>query len=170
MDLHAQVTPGGAQPLALPRIGLTMTLPAGLETFTWFGRGPHESYVDRNLGAKIGRYQGTVDEQYVVYQMPQENGNKTEVRWATLADEAGGGWRITSPSSPLEMSVHHFTAEDLTKAMHTYELQRRDEITLNVDYAQGGLGNASCGPGVLPQYLLAPVPVSFGVRLEPLPG
>lgn len=170
MDLHAQVTPGGAQPLALPRIGLTMTLPAGLETFTWFGRGPHESYVDRNLGAKIGRYQGMVDDQYVIYQMPQENGNKTEVRWATLADEAGGGWRITSLSSPLEMSVHHFTAEDLTKAMHTYELQRRDEITLNVDYAQGGLGNASCGPGVLPQYLLAPVPVSFGVRLEPLPG
>ncbi len=70
----------------------------------------------------------------------------------------------------LDVSAHHFTAEDLTKAMHTYELPHRDEITLNIDYAQCGLGNASCGPGVLPQYLLAPTPVNFGVRLEPLVG
>lgn len=168
MALHAQVTPGGVQPLALPRIGLTMTLPAGMETFTWFGRGPHESYVDRKQGAKIGRYQGTVDEQYVVYQMPQENGNKTEVRWATLTDETGGGWRVAGLSSLLDVSAHHFTAEDLTKAMHTYELPWRDEITLNIDYAQCGLGNASCGPGVLPQYLLPPKEVEFAVRIEPL--
>lgn len=168
LDLQAQVTPGGSQPLALPRIGLTMTLPAGLETFTWFGRGPHESYSDRKLGAKIGRYCGTVADQYVVYQMPQENGNKTEVRWATLTDETGNGWRVAGGASLLDVSVHHFTAEDLTKAMHTYELPWRDEITLNVDYAQCGLGNASCGPGVLPQYLLAPTPVRFSVRLEPL--
>lgn len=170
MELHAQVTPGGVQPQALPRIGLTMTLPAGLETFTWFGRGPHESYADRKQGTKIGRYQGTVDEQYVVYGMPQENGNKTEVRWATLTDVAGNGWRVAGDGSLLDLSVHHFTAEDLTKAMHTYEVPHRDEITLNLDYAQCGLGNASCGPGVLPQYLLKPAPVSFGVRLEPLHG
>lgn len=72
--------------------------------------------------------------------------------------------------SLLEISVHHFTAEDLTQAKHTYELPCRDEITLNVDYAQCGLGNASCGPGVLPQYLLTPTKVNFSVRLEPLRG
>lgn len=168
IDLQAQVTPGGVQPPALPRIGLTMTLPAGLESFTWFGRGPHESYVDRKQGAKIGRYSGAVEEQYVPYGMPQENGNKSEVRWATLTDEAGDGWRVAGLGTLLDISAHHFTAEDLTKAMHTYELKRRDEITLNIDYAQCGLGNASCGPGVLPQYLLPPTEVTFGVRIEPL--
>ncbi|MCE7983762.1 MAG: DUF4981 domain-containing protein [Caldilinea sp. CFX5] len=170
IDLQAQVTPGGAQPLSLPRLGLTMTLPADLETFTWFGRGPQESYVDRKTGAKIGRYRGTVDEQYVPYGMPQENGNKTEVRWATLTDATGGGWWVAGVSSLFDSSVHHFTAEDLTNARHTYELKRRDEITLNIDHAQCGLGNASCGPGVLPQYLLKPTPVTFAVRLEPFGG
>jgi len=168
LDLHAQVTPGGAQPQALPRLGLTLTLPPDLDTFTWFGRGPHESYVDRKTGAPIGRYRGTVDEQYVAYGMPQENGNKTEVRWATLTDAAGGGWRVAGLSSLIDVSVHHFTVEDLTNARHTYELKRREEITLNLDYAQCGLGNASCGPGVLPQYLLTPQPVEFAVRIEPL--
>lgn len=168
LDLHAQVTPGGAQPQSLPRLGLTLTLPPDLDTFTWFGRGPHESYVDRKTGTQIGRYQGTVDEQYVPYGMPQENGNKTEVRWVTLTDEAGGGWRVAGLSSLIDVSAHHFTAEDLTNARHTYELKRRDEITLNLDYAQCGLGNASCGPGVLPQYLLTPKPLEFAVRIEPL--
>jgi beta-galactosidase/beta-glucuronidase len=168
IDLRTDIKPGGAQPLSLPRLGLTMTLPPELDTFTWFGRGPHESHVDRKTGAQIGCYRGTVDEQYVAYGMPQENGNKTEVRWATLTDETGGGWRVAGASSLFDVSAHHFTAEDLTKARHTYELQRRDEITLNIDYAQSGLGNASCGPGVLPQYLLKPTPVTFAIRLEPV--
>jgi beta-galactosidase/beta-glucuronidase len=168
IDLHVQVTPGGVQPHSLPRLGVVMTLPAALETFTWFGRGPHESYVDRKTGAKVGRFQGTVAEQYVPYGMPQENGNKSEARWATLTDEAGGGWRVTGLPALLDISAHHFTAEDLTKARHTYDLPHRDEITLNLDYAQCGLGNASCGPGVLPQYLLKPTPVTFAVRIEPL--
>ena len=71
----------------LPRIGLTMQLPAGFEQFTWYGRGPHENYTDRNVGARYGRFQSTVTEQYVPYILPQENGNKTGVRWLTLSNE-----------------------------------------------------------------------------------
>jgi hypothetical protein len=67
----------------------------------------------------------------------------------------------------LNASAHHFTTENLTQATHTYELKRREDITLNLDYRQSGLGNASCGPGVLPQYLLEPKEISFGVRLRP---
>ena len=68
----------------------------------------------------------------------------------------------------LEVSAHHFTTEDLTQARHTYELQRREEITLNLDYRQSGLGGASCGPGTLPQYLIQPQPVAYRVRLRPI--
>ncbi|MEZ4869530.1 MAG: glycoside hydrolase family 2 TIM barrel-domain containing protein [Caldilineaceae bacterium] len=168
IDLQAQVTPGGVQPQSLPRMGLTMTLPAALENFTWFGRGPHESYADRQAGARVGRYHGTVAEQYTPYGMPQENGNKSDVRWATLTDGAGGGWRVAGLSSLLNVSAHHFTTADLTTARHTYELPWRDEITLNIDYAQCGLGNASCGPGVLEHHLLKPQVVNWDVRLTPL--
>ena len=111
-------------------------------------------------------YGGTVDDQYMPYIKPQENGNKIETRWAALS--AGDGAGLLVVGMPLlNVSAHHFTAQDLTQARHTYELKRRDEITLNLDYAQGGLGNGSCGPGVLPQYLLEPREVRYSLRLRP---
>jgi beta-galactosidase len=150
----------------LPRVGLTMQLPAGFEKFTWFGRGPHENYIDRNTGAVIGLYHSTVAEQHVPYVMPQENGNKTDVRWLTLTNEAGVGL-LAAGASPLEVSASHYTAADLYRARHTNELTPRAEVILNLDYRQCGLGGASCGPGTLPQYLVQPGSYHFTIRLRP---
>ena len=149
-----------------------MRLPAAYDRFAWYGRGPHESYADRKHSADVGVYGGTVDEQYVPYVMPQENGNKTDVRWAALTNAAGHGLLVAGvlgdDEAPwLNVSAHHYSIEDLTEAKHTYELKWQDEVTLNLDYAQGGLGNGSCGPGVLPQYLLQPGELSFGLWLRP---
>jgi beta-galactosidase/beta-glucuronidase len=152
---------------SLPRVGLTMLLPGDFEQFTWYGRGPHENYIDRNVGAAVGLYRGTVDEQYVPYIMPQENGNKTDVRWLTLTQKNGLGLLAVGQPN-LEVSVSHYTADDLYRARHTHELSRRDEIILNLDYKQCGLGGASCGPGTLPQYLVQPGSFSFTVRLRPI--
>jgi beta-galactosidase len=150
----------------LPRIGLTMALPAGFEQFSWYGRGPHESYIDRKAGVAVGLYRGTVDEQYVPYIMPQENGNKTDVRWLTLSNEQGIG--LLAVGQPwLEASASHYKAHDLYKALHTIDLVRRPETILNLDLMQCGLGGASCGPGTLPQYLIQPGSYSFTVRLRP---
>jgi beta-galactosidase len=154
----------------LPRIGWTMTLPAGFERFTWYGRGPHENYVDRKVGAPVGLYSGTVDEQYVPYIMPQENGNKTDVRWAAVANASGAGLLVVS-DQPMEVSVSHYSADDLFKATHTCDLVRREETILNVDLRQCGLGGASCGPGTLPQYLVpSGKAYRFAVRLRPFDG
>lgn len=151
----------------LPRLGLTMALPGGFEQFAWYGCGPHENYIDRNVGAAVGLYQSTVDEQYVPYIMPQENGNKTEVRWLTLTREDGLGL-LAVGQPPLEVSVSHYTAHDLYRALHTPDLIRRDETILNLDYKQCGLGGASCGPGTLPPYLIQPGRFSFSLRLRPI--
>jgi hypothetical protein len=151
---------------SLPRIGLTMQLPAGFERFTWYGRGPHENYLDRNTGAAVGLYSSSVAEQHVPYIMPQENGNKTEVRWLTLTNQAGLGL-LAAGTLPLEASVSHYPAADLYQARHTNELVRREEVTLNLDYRQCGLGGASCGPGTLPQYLVQPGTYQFSLRLRP---
>jgi beta-galactosidase len=150
----------------LPRIGLTMHLPGGFEQFRWYGRGPEENYIDRKAGAAVGLYHSTVDEQYVPYIMPQEHGNKTDVRWLTLTHNTGIGLLVAG-EAPLEASVSHFSADDLATANHTHELVRRDEVVLNVDMQQCGLGGASCGPGVLPQYLIQPGTFAFCVRLRP---
>jgi len=151
----------------LPRIGLQLCIPKEYNTITWYGRGPQENYIDRKEGAPVGIYSGTVEEQYVPYIVPQENGNKTDVRWASLTDEDGKG--LLFVGMPLiEVSAHHFTTEDLTEAKHTFELKRRDDITLNIDYRQSGLGGASCGPETLIQYQIKPQPVHFSIRMRPI--
>jgi beta-galactosidase/beta-glucuronidase len=164
--IETQVRPGYQQ-APLPRLGLQLRLPQGLETMTWFGPGPHECYSDRKASGRIGHYSGTVDEQHVPYVTPQENGNKIDVRWAAFTDDQGVG--LLAVGMPLlNVTAHHYTTESLTAARHWHELERCEEIVLNLDYAQSGLGTASCGPGTLPQYLLPAVDTTFGLRLRPL--
>jgi len=151
----------------LPRVGLTMTVPGRFDRFKWYGRGPHENYRDRKSAAAVGVYEGTVDEQYVPYIMPQENGNKTDVRWAALRDEAGAGL-LAVAAEPMEASALHFTAEELARARHTVELNRREDVTFNLDYRQSGVGNGSCGPATLPKYTIPPGRFHFSVRLRGL--
>jgi hypothetical protein len=98
--------------------------------------------------------------------MPQDNGNKTDVRWVTLTNRHGIGL-LAAGEELLNVSAHHYRPEDLDAARHTYELKRRDETILNLDYRQSGLGSNSCGPGPLPQYIIAPEEMSFTVRLRP---
>jgi beta-galactosidase/beta-glucuronidase len=153
----------------LPRLGLQLRLVAGPDTMTWFGRGPQESYIDRLAGASVGRYSGSVDEQYVPYVMPQENGNKTDVRWVALTDEEGVGLLATGQPY-LEVSAHHYSTENLSQAGHTTELDWQPEVTLNLDYRQMGLGGASCGPATRPEYVLPIALTRFQVRLRGLDG
>jgi beta-galactosidase/beta-glucuronidase len=149
----------------LPRIGLLMDIPGRFEKFTWYGRGPQENYCDRKDGYPVGLYCGTVEEQHVPYIMPQENGNKTDVRWASLTDENGNGLLI-SGNPFFEISAHNYTVEDLSKARHTYDLKRRENITIAIDWKQSGLGGASCGPETLVQHQIKPEPVDFSIRLR----
>jgi beta-galactosidase len=154
LEIDLQVKCFGELP-PLPRLGLTMSLPEGFETFTWLGRGPGESYSDRKAGVPVGLYHSTVDDQFVPYILPQEHGNKTDVRWAALSNAEGQGLLVMS--EPLmEVSASHFTADDLYQAMHTNELVRRPETILNLDLAQCGLGGNSCGPATLDKYLIWP--------------
>ena len=157
----------------LPRLGLQLSLPAGFDRFAWYGLGPHESYPDRRESVKVGLYSGSVQDQFETYIRPQENGNKSDVRWASLTDARGLGlFAAPHPltnegQSLLNVSVHHFTPEDLTAAKHTFDLAPRAETILHLDFVQGGLGSQSCGPGPMPPYLLQPAETRFAVRFTP---
>ncbi len=151
----------------LPRVGMLAALPGKLNHVTWYGRGPHESYPDRKDSAAVGLYDGTVAEQHVPYIRPQENGNKSDVRWAALTDESGAGLLVVG--APLfNFSAHDYTPQDLEAADHTHQINHRGETYLTLDLAVGGLGNGSCGPGTLPQYLLVPQEYMFELLLRPL--
>lgn len=160
VEVNAELPP-------LARVGMLMTLPSHDEIFTWYGRGPYESYVDRKEGVAVGVYRSTVDAEYVPYIKPQEYGNKTDVRWAALTDSAGRGLLVVGMPL-LEVSAHHYTAQDLADAQHTSELEWRPEIVLNVDLAQSGLGSEACGPATLPKYRLTAGGYRYCYRLRPL--
>lgn len=171
--IENRVTPFGELP-PLPKVGLQFSVPAVFSHFAWYGRGPLESYPDRKLGMDIGRYEGTVDEQFTPYVRPQDNGNKEDARWAALWDEDGVGFRIV-PDRPLSVSVSRFRPEDLDAARHRNgELRRyaplrpRDEVIVNVDVAQMGLGGASCGPQPMEQYILRAGTLDWRFELQPL--
>jgi beta-galactosidase len=156
----------------IPRFGMTLTLPASFDHIAWYGRGPHESYWDRKTGAAVGLYRGTVMEQYYPYIRPQENGNKTNVRWVALTNDAGVG--LLAVGMPhLSVSAHHFTIDDfdpgLEKAQrHTTDLKKRDLVTLNLDYRQMGVGgDTSWGARPHDEYTLFVREYSYSFRLRP---
>ncbi|MBN1863263.1 MAG: hypothetical protein JW808_00005, partial [Victivallales bacterium] len=155
---------------SLPRIGVVMSTAPGFDSLRWFGRGPHENHIDRNAGAPVGLYHGTVEEQFVPYIMPQENANKTNVRWFELSN---GKTKITFIADPLlEFSARHFTSEDLFGALHTSELKPRKETIVSIDCIQRGVGTGSCGPQTLEKYCVAPGEYDFRyeLRASPLRG
>lgn len=135
----------------LPRLGVQFELPAGLERLSWFGRGPHESYCDRKVSALHGRYESTVDAQYVPYILPQEHGNLTDVRWLAVRDDTGAGVLFSIEGS-AEAKASHYRDAVLYAARHTTDLTRDESVHVSLDIAQRGLGGASCGPDTLPRY------------------
>ncbi len=164
--MNTKIEPVGKLP-HLPRLGYQLVFDDEYNNFEWYGRGPHENYNDRNQSALIGNYSGSVDEQFTYYVVPQENGNKTDVRWAKLTNEKGVGLKV-SGDLPLETSVHHFSTEALTNAVHTFELKKEELTYWNIDYRQGGLGGNSCGPKPMEKYLLKPLPLEFSLTFDPI--
>jgi beta-galactosidase len=166
--LQVDVVPEGDWPVPLPRLGVCLSLPGGLDRVEWFGQGPGEAYPDSALAAAVGRYVKTVDEWQTPYVFPQENGHRAGVRWATITGRVGGLRIAGNPT--VGLTVRRWTTEDLDIARHTSDLARRDRIWVNIDAGQNGLGTSSCGPGVLPQYRLAASARSFAVALLTVPS
>jgi len=139
LRLHHTVLPQGKMPLWLPRTGLTMTLDKSLQQVEWYGRGPQENYPDRKTGYRIGRYQTTVDDMYVPYLIPQDYGLRTDNRYVRMTDGAGGGLEFRV-NELFNFNAYPYSTDNLTKAMYTYQLQKQDGITFNLDYATSGTG------------------------------
>jgi len=153
----------------LARVGVVLEATRGLEAVEWFGIGPVESYPDRRRGGSVGRWRSSVDEQYVPYVRPQENGGHADVRWLELRDGGGRGLRMEL-DEPGQVSATHFRAEDLATTTHDVELAPRPETIVHLDVAHRGLGTASCGPDTLPEYLVGPGTYAWSWTLRPVGG
>ena len=165
IDLKTTFLPQGVLP-ELPRLGLAFCLAPAYNTFTWYGRGPQDNYPDRKTSAAIGLWKGTVAEQYVHYPRPQDSGNKEEVQFLTLTDKQNKGIRVDAVEDVFSASALHYTAQDLYKETHDCNLKPRPEIILSMDAAVLGLGNSSCGPGVLKKYAIEKKEHTLHIRIS----
>lgn len=153
IDLYTKFSPQGVLP-ELPRLGLAFSFSPNYDTFTWYGRGPQDNYPDRKTASAIGLWKSKVAEQYVHYPRPQDSGNKEDVRFLTLTNKQNKGIRIDAVDQLFSASALPYTAQDLYKETHDCDLKPRNEVILSLDAAVLGLGNSSCGPGVLKKYAI----------------
>ncbi|MFE4053412.1 glycoside hydrolase family 2 TIM barrel-domain containing protein [Streptomyces sp. YIM B13518] len=162
--------PGAANLPYIPEVGTLLFLPRRLDRLHYYGRGPEENHWDRNTGTDVGRHTSTVADQWTPYIRPQENGNKTDVRWAALTDGRGRGL-LVSGEPLLEINASHFTPEDLSAGVrHDYQLTPRDAVVLRVNHRQMGVGgDNSWGAHTHDEFkLLADRDYAYTYRLRPL--
>ncbi len=153
----------------LPRIGVVMRIANGFDEVEWFGRGPFENYPDRKEAADVGRWSSEVSKQLFPYPRPQESGSKQDTRWVALRDDAGRGLMVATAGEPFAFSALHYSASDLASTKRSVDLRPpRAETYLSLDARQCGLGNSSCGPGVLSRFAVAPVAAELSLVFVPL--
>lgn len=158
----------------LPRFGMQTTLRPRFDKLTWLGKGPHETYWDRQE-ARVGIYEERISEQSCPYLKPQEFGNKEGVRWIAVRDEGGCG--LLAAGLPLlSANAMHHSTEDLTwegfkDNFYPYQLPLRNTITLNLDWKQQGLGGVDSWETLpLPEFRITPWPMSHAICLSVLRG
>jgi beta-galactosidase len=168
VEVRLRLAPGEDLPY-LPEVGVLFAMDASFDQLAWYGYGPHENYWDRNKGAKLGLHAGTVREQLVPYLRPQEQGNKTGVRQATIRDASGRGLDIGGLPH-VELNVLPYTPWELEAHDHTHLLPASDRTVVRINYKQTGVGgDDSWGALTHPPFTLyANRSYEFGFVLSPL--
>lgn len=138
INVNAAVDMDSTLPV-VPKIGMSMQIPNEYNRITWFGKGPQENYIDRSSGAFVGLYSRDINDFIIPYIMPQENANRTGVRWMKIAGKDNSGIEIKGKEH-LNMSAWPWTYEQLEKAQHTNELPSNNFIVVNIDLKQMGVG------------------------------
>ena len=142
IELEQEIIPHGVMPEMLPKEGLQFLLPRDFNRVEWYGRGPFETYPDRKTGAKVGIYESNADAMYEPYIIPQDYGNRTDVRWLKVKDGDGNGLQFEG-DVPLNFSLHKYTTDRLSRAVYTYQLEEAPYTILNVDYQASGVGGTA---------------------------
>ena len=153
----------------IPKVGMQCGILRNYNQVSWYGRGPLENYIDRRFGFEAGIYSLTLNDFMEPYVVPQENANRTDVRWMYLSDETGTGLLVTADSL-LSMSAWPYTEANIQGAKHTYRLKDANYNTLNIDLIQMGVGGNDSWSDVaapLEQYQIKAKLYQYGFYLIP---
>ncbi|OTB10414.1 glycoside hydrolase family 2 protein [Daldinia sp. EC12] len=163
-SIRVQAKPTGALlPSTFARFGLTFGL-RDIRIVEWFGRGPDESYADKKRSQQMNTWGWHADTLFHHYEFPQDNGNRTDVRWVELRTRWGSESEYPDrllrarfgDHQGASFSVMPYSTRDIDECKHPYELKekKRDDHIVRLDWYHHGLGTGSCGPATLPEYQL----------------
>ena len=161
----------GAPIMDMVRFGTVLTMPREFDNVKWYGKGPHENYIDRRVGARIGLFEMSVTDMEHHYMRPQENGHRTEVRYMEIRNAEGKGLKFTQKGElPFAINCHHYTIDDLDKATHIHKLSHKDMTTVCIDLMQRGIGGDTPGNACLrePYIMHAKTKYSYEYSIEVL--
>ena len=183
VSLKNSFSPSADKLPEIPRMGMQLQLGREFENLEWFGRGPLENYWDKKSAFLVGLYSGKVKDQYYPYVRPQENGNKSDVRWASLTNNEGSGILIIGDQL-LNITAHHNIMEDFESPVrtighiyngkevvnrHTCDVKERDLTALNIDYLMMGVGgDDSWGARTHPEYTIPAKNYDYSFRIVPI--
>lgn len=171
IDLQASFTPVKSN---LRRIGLGMHFPGELDAVEYYARGPWENYIDRKTGSMLGRYTTTVGDMFEPYLRPQSMGNREDLRDLKIFNPQTGNGLKVETEGQVAFSLLNFDDEDLKAKLHGWEMvvpadASEKKVYAHFDYMQKGLGNGSCGPGPISEYLCpSSGTYSFRLRFTPI--
>ena len=161
VDLKAQYTVTGSN---LRRIGMLMQFNPELSMTQYYARGPLDNTIDRKHGSDLGIYDLPVSDFHVDYVRPQTSGDRQDLRWISFLNAEGKGIRVETEGQ-VNLTVDNYTDEYKHQYLHQWNMQASDKVYANFDYAQLGIGNGSCGAGVLDKYIL-PSSGTYSYRLR----
>lgn len=161
----------GSPIMDMVRFGTVLTMPREFDNVKWYGKGPHENYIDRRVGARVGLFEMSVTDMEHHYMRPQENGHRTDVRYMEIRNADGEGLRFTQKGElPFSINCHHYSIDDLDKATHIHKLGHKDMTTVCIDLMQRGIGGDTPGNAMLrePYIMHAKTKYSYEYSIEVL--
>ena len=153
----------------IPKVGMQTGIERSFEQINWFGRGPMENYIDKRYGFDVKNYELSLPNFIENYAVPQENGNRTDVRWMSLSNPKQEGLLVVADSL-LSMSAWANTEANIQQAKHTNKLVDAGYLTLNIDLIQMGVGGNDSWSDVaapLEQYQIKSQPYRYIFYLLP---
>ena len=169
VDYALDVKPGLPN---IPKVGMQTGIARSYDSITWYGKGPMENYIDRNYGFDAAIWSQNIVDFMEPYAVPQENGNRTDVRWMLLANKNNQGLLVVADSL-LSMSAWPYTEQNIETAKHTNDLKDAGYITLNIDLVQMGVGGNDSWSDVaapLEQYQVPAKAYRYSFYLVPAKG
>lgn len=169
IDIECQYKAGNIKLPILPRQGTEMILTPAYENIEWYGPGNLPTYIDRNV-EKVGIYKATVNELWVDYARPQENGYHTGTRWVKLTNDNNIG--ILIEGAPLfGFGASNYSKSDIMNSDYSFELVKSKSIFLNIDLKQMGVGGTTSWTKVAfprEKYQIKNEDYSFSYRIIPV--